>query len=112
MTTWVSLYGQRFQPWLLDGPGPPHLCDLVGRHCASGDALAFDVELASARVGDLVVIPATGEYTYTMANNDNAASRPPVVLCRDGHSRIAGRRETLEDLLRREVSLTGSAVER
>jgi diaminopimelate decarboxylase len=108
----VSLYGQRFQPWLLDGNGPPQICDLVGRHCESGDVLAYDVELASPRVGDLVVVPVTGAYTYTMANNYNAAFRPPVVLCSNGYSRLAVRRETLEDLLRREVLLTNGTVDR
>jgi diaminopimelate decarboxylase len=108
----VSLYGQRFQPWLLDGNGPLQICDLVGRHCESGDVLAYDVELASPRVGDLVVVPVTGAYTYTMSNNYNAAFRPPVVLCNNGHSRLAVRRETLEDLLRREVLLTDGTVDR
>ena len=108
----VSLYGQRFQPWLLDGDGPLQTCDLVGRHCESGDVLAYDVVLPSARVGDLVVVPVTGAYTYTMANNYNAAFRPPVVLCRDGHSRLAVRRETLEDLLQREVLLSDGTRDR
>ena len=108
----VSLYGQRFQPWLLDGKGAPQVCDLVGHHCESGDVLAYDIELASARVGDLVVVPVTGAYTYTMANNYNAAFRPPVVLCGDGRRRLAVRRETLSDLLRREVLLAEGTMQR
>jgi diaminopimelate decarboxylase len=105
----VSLYGQRFQPWVLGEGGPLQTCDLVGHHCESGDVLAYDALLPPARVGDLVVIPGTGAYTYTMANNYNAALRPPVVLCRDGESRVAVRREVLDDLLRREVLLPGGA---
>jgi diaminopimelate decarboxylase len=105
----VSLYGQKFQPWVLGEDGPLETCDLVGRHCESGDVLAYDARLTPARVGDLVTIPGTGAYTYTMSNNYNAALRPPVVLCRDGHSRLAVRREELADLLRREVLLDGAA---
>jgi diaminopimelate decarboxylase len=74
--------------------------------------LAYDAVLPPAQVGDLVVVPVTGAYTYTMANNYNAACRPPVVLCRDGRSRLAVRRETLEDLLRREALIPDGAVGR
>ena len=42
-----------------------------------------------------------------MSNNYNGALRPPIVLCRDGRARVAVRRETLDDLLVREVSLAG-----
>jgi diaminopimelate decarboxylase len=38
-----------------------------------------------------------------MANNYNAAPRPPVILCRDGTARLAVRRETHDDLVAREM---------
>lgn len=100
----VSLYGQAFQPSVVDRSGPAEIVDLVGRHCESGDELAHGVEVVSPRVGDLVTVPVTGAYCYTMSNNYNAALRPPVVFCRD-ESRLAVRRETFEDLLRRECLL-------
>jgi len=65
-----------------------------------------DVQLASPRIGDLIVVPVTGAYCFTMANNYNAALRPPVIFCSDGTARLGVRRETFEDLLAREVSLT------
>lgn len=99
----VSLYGQRFQPWVLDRDSPHETCDLVGHHCESGDALARGVLMPRAAVGDLVAVPVTGAYTFTMSNNYNGALRPPVVLCRDGQARVGVRRETLQDLLSREV---------
>ncbi|MCV7420157.1 diaminopimelate decarboxylase [Mycobacterium yunnanensis] len=104
----VSLYGQAFQPSVIDRSGPAEVVDLVGRHCESGDELAHDVEVVSPRVGDLVTVPVTGAYCYTMSNNYNAALRPPVVFCRDGESRLAVRRETFDDLLRRERLLPGT----
>ena len=79
------------------------LVDLVGRHCESGDVITPDVRLASPRLGDLVVVPVTGAYCFTMCNNYNAALRPPVVLCADGEARLAVRRETYADLFAREV---------
>jgi diaminopimelate decarboxylase len=77
--------------------------DLVGRHCESGDVITADAVLASPQVGDLVVVPMTGAYCFTMCNNYNAALRPPVIFCADGVPRLAVRRETDADLMAREV---------
>ncbi len=80
-----SLYGQRFTPLVVGRwDSEPVLADLVGRHCESGDVLTPDVPLASPRIGDLVAVPATGAYCFTMANNYNAALRPPVIFCAGG----------------------------
>ena len=99
-----SLYGQRFSPLVVGRwDAEDVLADLVGRHCESGDVITPDVHLASPRVGDLVVVPVTGAYCFTMCNNYNAALRPPVVLCADGEARLAVRRETYADLFAREV---------
>jgi diaminopimelate decarboxylase len=99
-----SLYGQRFSPLVVGRwDADPVLADLVGRHCESGDVITPDVPLASPRVGDLVVVPVTGAYCFTMANNYNAALRPPVVLCAGGEARLAIRRETYADLFAREL---------
>ena len=38
-----------------------------------------------------------------MASNNNALTRPAVVAVREGEARVIIRRETVEDLLRREV---------
>jgi diaminopimelate decarboxylase len=99
----VSLYGQAFEPSIIGKAGAESVCDVVGRHCESGDTLATDVSLTDPAVGDLLVVPVTGAYCYTMSNNYNAALRPPVVLVRDGSARLAVRRETYDDLLRREM---------
>lgn len=99
-----SLYGQRFAPLVVGRwHARPVLADLVGRHCESGDVITPDVELADPRVGDLIVVPVTGAYCYTMANNYNGALRPPVVFCDQGRARLVVRRETYDDLLAREV---------
>jgi diaminopimelate decarboxylase len=100
----VALFGQRFEAGIvgrLDRGG--EVCQLVGRHCESGDVLVRDLALPEPAVGDLVVVPATGAYCFTMANNYNGNRRPPVVFARDGAWRTVVRRETWEDLLRRDV---------
>ena len=97
------LYGTAFAPLVLDRERQPETCDLVGHHCESGDVLAREVALATPQVGDLVAMPATGAYCYSMINNYNGARRPPVVIVGDGEARLAVRRETFEDLMARDV---------
>jgi diaminopimelate decarboxylase len=99
-----SLFGQRFAPLLV---GRWHeesvIADLVGRHCESGDVITPDVKLANPHVGDLIAVPVTGAYCFTMSNNYNASLRPPVILCDRGKPQLVVRRETFADLMAREV---------
>ena len=100
-----SLYGQRFTPLVLGRwDRAPVRADLVGRHCEEGDVITPDVAMVPPRTGDVVIVPATGAYCFTMANNYNAALRPPLIFCNNGTARIAIRRETFADLLAREVA--------
>lgn len=99
----VSLYGQRFEATIATRLGGSEVCDLVGRHCESGDRLIADVALADPRVGDLIAVPVTGAYCFTMANNYNGARRPPVVFCKNGAPRLVVRRESYDDLTRRDL---------
>jgi diaminopimelate decarboxylase len=97
----AALTGQRFEAAIatrVTDP-PDQTVDLVGRQCESGDLLARDLRLPGPAVGDLVAMPVTGAYTYTLANNYNGALRPPVVFCRDGRARLAAERETHEHVL-------------
>jgi len=96
------LYGARYEAEIANRFGGGELCTVAGMHCESGDVLVRDVELNDPRVGDVLVIPATGAYSHAMANNYNAVPRPPVIFCRDGGARVVVRRETHEDLLLRD----------
>ena len=101
----VALFGQRFEAGVVgrfDGPAPER-ATVVGRHCESGDVLVDGVDLSAPAVGDLLAVPATGAYCYTMANNYNGNRRIPVVFARDGTSRLVVRRETWDELLARDV---------
>jgi diaminopimelate decarboxylase len=100
------LYGARYEAEIADRfaeEGSGELCTIAGMHCESGDVLVRDVRLNDPRVGDLLVIPATGAYGHAMANNYNAVPRPPVVFCRDGDARAVVRRETHDDLTLRDL---------
>ncbi|MDH6124146.1 diaminopimelate decarboxylase [Kitasatospora sp. GP82] len=100
----VSLYAQRFEATVATRVGGGLPCRLVGRHCESGDTLSAGVLLRNPSPGDLIAVPATGAYTYSLSNNYNGARRPPVVFCGEGGSRAVVRRETYEDLMRRDLS--------
>ena len=97
------LYGARYEAEIADRFGGQTLCTLAGMHCESGDVLVRDVFLDEPRPGDVLVVPATGAYGWTMSNNYNAVRRPPVVFCKDGDARLVVRRETYEDLTARDV---------
>ncbi|PRI11258.1 diaminopimelate decarboxylase [Leucobacter massiliensis] len=97
----VALTGQRYEAVLanrLDEPWDER-AQLVGRQCESGDLLVDGAPMPPARVGDLVVMAATGAYSYTLANNYNGALKPAIVFVRDGEARLVARRERYEDLL-------------
>jgi diaminopimelate decarboxylase len=101
------LYGAPYTADVADRLGsdaePGERCHLAGKHCESGDVIAWGVRLREPRPGDVVVTPATGAYGHAMANNYNGVPRPPVILCAGGDARVAVRRETLEDLVARDV---------
>lgn len=99
-----SLYGQDFTPLVIGRWNEEQVvADLVGRHCEAGDVITPHATLANPHVGDLIAVPVTGAYCFTMSNNYNAALRPPVVFCREGIARVGVRRETYNDLIVREV---------
>ncbi len=90
-----------------DAPDGP--VRLVGKHCESGDVLGVDLPLAGDVVaGDLLAMAATGAYTEAMASNYNRLPRPAAVLVEGGAARVIVRRETLDDLVRRDVPLDGA----
>ncbi len=99
------LYGSGYEAFLVRAPLAERLlrADVVGKHCESGDFLIKDARLpADISVGDILAVPVTGAYGYSMASNYNRVPRPPVVFVRDGEARVVVRRETVEDLARLE----------
>jgi diaminopimelate decarboxylase len=87
----------------------PVLVRVVGKHCESGDIVVHSDYLpGDVAPGDLVAVPATGAYCWSLASNYNYLARPPVVAVRDGAARVIVRGETEADLLRRDVFTEGS----
>ena len=72
---------------------------IAGKYCESGDLLASDVMLPELTAGDVIAIPAAGAYCPSMASNYNLNPRPPMVLVKDGQSRLIRRRESYQDMM-------------
>lgn len=75
---------------------------LAGKHCESGDVVIPAAQLPPLTSGDVVVIPGTGAYNYSMASNYNRVPRPAAVLVAGGEAQLIIRRETIADLLRQD----------
>ena len=78
---------------------PTEKVTIAGKYCESGDVLARDILLPPAESGDVIAIPASGAYSPSMASNYNLNPRPPMVLVKDGQSRLIRRRESYQDLM-------------
>jgi diaminopimelate decarboxylase len=79
--------------------------DLVGPICESGDFLAANRDLPAAQPGDLVVALSSGAYGYTMASTYNSRPRPAEIMVDGDKSFVISKRETIEDLVRNEITL-------
>ncbi|MEE8466131.1 MAG: diaminopimelate decarboxylase, partial [Dehalococcoidia bacterium] len=82
---------------------PQEKVTIAGKYCESGDLLASDVMLPKLASGDLLAIPAAGAYCPSMASNYNLNPRPPMILVKDGQSRLIRRRESYQDLMHCDV---------
>jgi diaminopimelate decarboxylase len=82
------------------------LVRVAGKHCESGDLVVHDDYLpGDVAPGDLLAVPATGAYCWSLASNYNYLGRPPVVAVRDGRARVIVRGETEQDLLARDAGI-------
>ena len=84
----------------------PALVRVVGKHCESGDIVVRDDYLPNdVTPGDLLAVPATGAYCWSLASNYNYLGRPPVVAIAGGTARVIVRGETEADLLSRDAGI-------
>ena len=76
---------------------------IAGKCCESGDLIGENMSLQHAESGDIIAVCATGAYNYSMSSNYNRLQKPAVVFVNKGASRIAVKRETLDDIIRNDV---------
>ena len=62
-----------------------------------------NVPLPQAETGDILAVLSTGAYNNSMASHYNRNLTPPVVMVKDGKSRVIVKGETLDDLVRNDI---------
>lgn len=78
---------------------------IAGPFCESGDILIEEVWMPKVEIGETIAIPVSGAYQLSMSSNYNGARRPAVLWLEQGQARLIQRRETIDDLLRRDEGL-------
>ena len=82
---------------------PCETVTIAGRYCESGDILIPEIDLPQLCEGDILCVYNTGAYNYSMASNYNKVTKPAMVLVNNSQSDIIINRETLDDLISKEV---------
>ena len=78
---------------------------VAGKYCESGDVLIKDKPLPTPHPGDILAILGTGAYTFSMFSGYNRLLRPAVVFVDGSRHQAVVRRESLEDILRNDMTL-------
>lgn len=87
------------------------LVRVVGKHCESGDIVVRNDYLPSdVAVNDLVAVPATGAYCFSLSSNYNFLTKPAVIAVKGGVSKVLIRAETEEDLLSRDTGYRSEGI--
>ncbi|SHH48314.1 diaminopimelate decarboxylase [Anaerosphaera aminiphila DSM 21120] len=76
---------------------------ICGKCCESGDIIITDAEIPATNTGDLICIPSTGAYGYSMSSNYNSLLKPAIVFVEKGKDTLVLKRQTYKDLVRNDV---------
>ncbi len=100
-----ALYKAKYEAILANKASSPQeqVVSIAGKACESGDMLIWDASLPAVKEGDLLAVLSTGAYTYSMANNYNRIPRPAVVFAREGNCDLVVKRESYEDLVKKDI---------
>ncbi len=84
----------------------PHVYDVVGPVCESGDWLGRDRALA-VEPGDLLAIRSAGAYSFSMSSNYNTRPRAAEIMVDGTEIHVVRARETVAELFAGESILPG-----
>lgn len=100
-----ALYQAKYDFLLAEKADAPadSVVTVAGKCCESGDLLGEHVKMPMPKTGDILAVLSTGAYNYSMASNYNRNPIPPVVMVRDGASRVIVKGQTYEDMARFDV---------
>lgn len=100
-----ALYKSKYDVVVANKAAEPksEIVTIAGKCCESGDLIGEGISIQHVESGDIIAVLATGAYNYSMSSNYNRIPKPAVVMVNDGSSRIAVKRETLDDIIRNDV---------
>ncbi|WP_102225577.1 diaminopimelate decarboxylase [Acidimangrovimonas sediminis] len=101
-----AMYGAHHDivPVIEPEPGvEPHVYDIVGPVCESGDTFAKGRKLPPVGPGDLVAFRSAGAYGATMASEYNSRPLIPEVLVKDGQFALVRARPSFEEMIARDT---------
>lgn len=84
--------------------GTKRIYTIVGYICET-DTFGWDRQLGEVKTGDILAIRNAGAYGFTMSSNYNSRLRPPEVMIVDGKAKLIRERESIDDLLARQIEL-------
>ena len=99
------LYGSEYSAVVANKAGEEKTerVTIAGKCCESGDLIGENMPLQHAESGDIIAVCATGAYNYSMSSNYNRLQKPAVVFVNNGKSRVAVKREALDDIIRNDI---------
>jgi len=102
-----ALYGARYSALPVQDPLRPNLDPVwfAGPFCESGDILIHGLPMPDVAADELVAVPIAGAYQLAMGSNYNGACKPAVLWLRNGEAHLIQRRETVADLVARDLPL-------
>lgn len=102
-----ALYGARYSALPVSDPDRPTVGPvwIAGPYCESGDVLIEALPMPAVAADELLAVPVSGAYHLAMQSNYNGARKPAVLWLDNGAATLIQRRETLADLLARDVGI-------
>lgn len=100
-----AMYGARYSCLTVSGISRERgeMVSVAGPYCESGDVVIEELSMPIVQEGELIVIPVSGAYHLSMSSNYNGARRPAVLMLEEGKADLILRRETVDDLLKRDL---------
>ncbi|MEO0585127.1 MAG: diaminopimelate decarboxylase [Bacteroidota bacterium] len=84
--------------------GTKRIYTVVGYICET-DTFGWDRKLSEVREGDIICLRNAGAYGFSMSSNYNSRLRPAEVMIINGEAKIIRHRETMEDIMSRQVEI-------
>jgi diaminopimelate decarboxylase len=102
-----ALYKAKYTCLTVSGLGRERIekVNIGGPFCESGDVIIEDLLMPRVEEGELIAVPVSGAYQLSISSNYNGGRRPAVLWVEEGKVKLIQKRETTQDLLKRDISL-------